>query len=96
MLYTLSHSPTQCDLSALLRLMLEGDALLLMQDGVLAGMAGSTYLELLLFSVPISLYALQDDLEARGLVGFFSHKITIIGYNHFIELTEKHHSQMAW
>ncbi|USS95582.1 sulfurtransferase complex subunit TusB [Serratia symbiotica] len=95
MLYTLSHSPTQCDLSALLRLMVEGDALLLIQDGVLAGLAGSAHLELL-FSVPISLYALQDDLEARGLAGCFSHKITIIGYNHFVELTEKHRRQMAW
>lgn len=95
MLYTLSHSPTQCDLSALLRLMVKGDTLLLIQDGVLAGLADSAYLKLL-FSVPLSLYALQDDLEARGLVGYFSHKITIIGYNHFVKLTEKHRRQIAW
>lgn len=60
MLYTLSHSPNQCDLPALLRLTAEGDALLLLQDGVLAGLAGSAHLELLL-AAPISLYALQDD-----------------------------------
>jgi len=95
MLYTLSHSPTQCDLPALLRLTTQGDDLLLLQDGVLAGLAGSTHLELLL-NAPISLYALKDDLEARGLIGHFSHKITVVGYNHFVELTEKHHSQMAW
>jgi tRNA 2-thiouridine synthesizing protein B len=75
--------------------MAEGDAMLLMQDGVLAGLAGCSYLELL-FSVPISFYALQDDLEARGLVGCFSHNIIIIGYSHFVELTEKHRRQMAW
>ncbi|WP_288400253.1 sulfurtransferase complex subunit TusB [uncultured Serratia sp.] len=95
MLYTLSHSPNQCDLPALLRLAAEGDALLLLQDGVLAGLAGSAHLELLL-AAPISLYALQDDLEARGLNGHFSHKITVVGYNHFVELTEQHRSQMAW
>ncbi|CAI1233483.1 tRNA 2-thiouridine synthesizing protein B [Serratia plymuthica] len=95
MLYTLSHSPTQCDLPALLRLTTQDDDLLLIQDGVLAGLAGSAHLELLL-NAPISLYALQDDLEARGLTGHFSHKITVIGYNHFVELTEKHRSQMAW
>ncbi|CAI1878003.1 sulfurtransferase complex subunit TusB [Serratia proteamaculans] len=95
MLYTLGRSPTQCDLPALLRLAAAGDDLLLLQDGVLAGLAGSAHLELLL-NAPISLYALKDDLEARGLVGHFSHKITVIGYNHFVELTEKHRSQMSW
>jgi tRNA 2-thiouridine synthesizing protein B len=95
MLYTLGRSPTQCDLPALLRLAAAGDDLLLLQDGVVAGLAGSAHLELLL-NAPISLYALQDDLEARGLVGHFSHKITVIGYNHFVELTEKHRSQMSW
>ncbi|CAI1180888.1 tRNA 2-thiouridine synthesizing protein B [Serratia proteamaculans] len=95
MLYTLSRSPSQCDLPALLRLAAAGDDLLLLQDGVLAGLAGSAHLELLL-NAPISLYALQDDLEARGLVGHFSHNITVIGYNHFVELTEKHRSQMSW
>ena len=95
MLFTLSRSPTQCDLPALLRLAAPGDDLLLLQDGVLAGLTGSAHLELLL-NAPISLYALQNDLEARGLVGHFSHSITVVGYNHFVELTEKHRSQMAW
>lgn len=95
MLYTLSHSPNQCDLPALLRLTASGDALLLLQDGVLAGLAGSTPLDLLL-KAPISLYALQDDVEARGLSGYISHNITLISYTHFVELTEKHPGQMAW
>lgn len=95
MLYTLSRSPNQCDLPALLRLTQPGDALLLLQDGVLAGLAGSANLELLL-NASLSLYALQDDLEARGISGYFSHNIALIGYTHFVELTEKHRSQMAW
>lgn len=95
MLYTLSHSPNQCDLPTLLRLTTAGDVLLLLQDGVLAGMAGSTHLELLL-GAPIILFALQEDLEARGLDGHFSNNITVIGYNYFVKLTEEHRSQMAW
>ncbi|KEY58697.1 sulfurtransferase complex subunit TusB [Serratia sp. DD3] len=95
MLYTLSRSPTHCDLPAMLRLMASGDELLLLQDGVLAGLVGSASLDLLL-NAPISLYALQDDLEARGLDGYFSHKIAIISYTDFVRLTEKHHSQIAW
>ncbi|TQI77653.1 tRNA 2-thiouridine synthesizing protein B [Serratia fonticola] len=95
MLYTLSHSPAHCDLPALLRLTAHGDALLLLQDGVVAGLAGSASLDLLI-NAPISLYALQDDLDARGLSGHISHKVSVIGYTHFVELTEKHRNQMAW
>ncbi|AEW44768.1 sulfur transfer protein complex, TusB subunit [Serratia symbiotica str. 'Cinara cedri'] len=95
MLYTLSHSPAQCDLPALLRLIMTGDSILLLQDGVLAGISDSTYLKLL-FNTPASLYALQADLEARGLVSYVSKKITIIEYHHFVTLTEKYHSQIAW
>lgn len=73
MLYTLSHSPNQCDLPALLRLTAQGDALLLLQDGVLAGLAGSAHLELLL-AAPISLYALQDDLELGDWLVIFRTK----------------------
>lgn len=95
MLYTLSRSPSQCDFATLLHLMVKNDDLLLLQDGVLAGLEDSVSLGLLV-SVTASVYALQDDLLARGLMGFFSHNITIIGYNDFVELTEKHRSQIAW
>lgn len=95
MLFTLSHSPSHCDLPALLRLTAEGDDLLLLQDGVLAGLAGSPWLDLLL-NAPISLYALKNDLEARGLIGYISHNFTVIGYTQFVELTERHRNQIAW
>lgn len=95
MFYTLATSPYHCDLSALLRLTGEGDDLLLMQDGVLAGLNGSTVLECVL-RAPISIYALKEDLLARGLIGQISHKITVIGYNDFVALTEKHRQQVAW
>ena len=95
MLYTLGRTPTQCDLPALLRLVQQNDALLLLQDGVLAGLAGSGSLEQLL-DTQVTLYALRDDLDARGLSGHISHKITVISYTGFVALTEKHHSQIAW
>lgn len=95
MLYTLATSPYHCDLSALLRLIGEGDDLLLMQDGVLAGVNGSTALYSVL-RAPISVYALKEDLLARGLIGQISHKITVIGYTDFVSLTVKHRQQVAW
>ncbi|MHA0866887.1 sulfurtransferase complex subunit TusB [Enterobacter wuhouensis] len=95
MLHTLSRSPWQCDIDALMRTLREGDALLLMQDGVLAALEGSRFVEIL-NSAPISVSALKDDLDARGLSGQISAKIDVIGYTEFVNLTVKHASQMNW
>ncbi|WP_279027792.1 sulfurtransferase complex subunit TusB [Gibbsiella quercinecans] len=95
MLFTLSHSPTECDLPALLRLAQPGDALLLLQDGVLAALAGSLHLAQFQ-QAPVVLFALRADVEARGLSGYISHYVTVIGYTEFVELTEKHPAQTAW
>ncbi|MDV5140745.1 MULTISPECIES: sulfurtransferase complex subunit TusB [Yersiniaceae] len=94
MLFTLSQSPFQTDLPALLRLTGQGDDLLLMQDGVLAGLKGSAALDWLL-AAPISLYALKEDVEARGLTAQISDKITLIGYTTFVTLTVKHAQHVA-
>ncbi|QCR34805.1 sulfurtransferase complex subunit TusB [Nissabacter sp. SGAir0207] len=94
MLLTLSHSPFHTDVPALLRLAGEGDDLLLMQDGVLAGLTGSAALDLLL-AAPISLFALKEDVEARGLTGQISDKIALVDYTIFVTLTVKHVQQIA-
>lgn len=95
MLHTLSHSPWQCDTDALLSMLREGDDLLLIQDGVLAALEGSRFVEIL-NSAPISLSVLKDDLDARGLTGQISSKINVVGYTDFVNLTVKHPSQMNW
>lgn len=95
MLHTLSHSPWQCDIEALLRMMREGDDLLLIQDGVLAAIEGSRFVEILT-NAPISVFALKEDLDARGLIGQISSKIDVVGYNDFVNLTVTHASQMNW
>ncbi|WP_368544974.1 sulfurtransferase complex subunit TusB [Enterobacter soli] len=95
MLHTLSHSPWQCDIEALLRMLREGDDLLLIQDGVLAAIEGSRFVEILT-NAPISVSALKEDLDARGLIGQISAKIDVVGYNDFVNLTVSHASQMNW
>lgn len=95
MLYTLSRSPFACDLASLLLTVRSGDDLLLLQDGVIAGVKGTAALVKLLAS-PLGLYALEADLAARGLLAHFSDKITVIGYNDFVSLTVKQPQQMAW
>ena len=95
MLHTLSHSPWQCDIDGLLRMLAEGDELLLIQDGVLAAIEGSRFVEML-NNAPITVSALKEDIAARGLVGQISAKIDVVSYNDFVNLTVKHTTQMSW
>lgn len=95
MLHTLSHSPWQCDIDGLQRMLRDGDALLLIQDGVLAAVEGSRYVEILT-NTPIKVYALKDDIDARGLAGQISARIDVVGYNDFVNLAVAHTSQMNW
>lgn len=95
MLHTLRHSPFQCDLAEILRFMQPGDDLLLIEDGVIAALGNSRALELLL-SAPISVSALQEDIEARGLIAQISSKIECVSYTDFVRLAVKHDQQFAW
>lgn len=95
MLHTLRHSPWQCDFEELLRMLGEGDDLLLIQDGVLAAMEGSRFVEIL-NNAPITVSALKEDIAARGLVGQISAKIDAVSYTDFVNLTVKHATQMSW
>ncbi|ADP10554.1 MULTISPECIES: sulfurtransferase complex subunit TusB [Erwinia] len=95
MLHTLMTSPFRCDLPAILRLLAAGDDVLLLQDGVIAALEGSVALEALL-KAPINLYALKEDLEARGLLAQISSRVTVIGYTDFVQLTVRNLQQMAW
>lgn len=95
MLHTLSHSPWQCDITSLARNLCAGDDLLLMQDGVVAGIEGNDFLDVL-SQKAVSLYALREDVLARGIAARISTRITSIDYNDFVRLVIKHPSQMAW
>ena len=95
MLFTLMHSPFQCDLTALIRTVTPGDDILLLQDGVIAGIADTAALALLL-ALPVSVSALRDDIEARGLSGQISSRIAQIDYTDFVNLKVKQRNQVAW
>ncbi|GHD95246.1 MULTISPECIES: sulfurtransferase complex subunit TusB [Pseudocitrobacter] len=95
MLHTLSISPWHTDMNALMRVLKEGDDLLLRADGVVAAIEGSRFLDILR-SAPISLHVLQEDVEARGLCGQISNSVVRVSYTDFVRLAVKHASQMAW
>lgn len=95
MLYTLMHSPWQCDIDTLLLLLQKEDDLLLLQDGVTAALSGSSMLEKL-HNSPATLWVLREDVEARGLSAQISTSVTCVDYTEFVALTAKHQQQIAW
>lgn len=95
MLHTLSRSPWQCDINGMLRMVQSGDDLLLLQDGVIAAIEDSRFVEIL-YNAPIKVFALKEDIAARGLNGQISAKIDVISYTDFVNLAVKHTSQMSW
>ena len=95
MLHTLSVSPWHADIAAMLRVMDHCDDLLLLSDGVTAAIAGGRFLEILQ-SAPITLYVLQDDVDARGLAGQIADSVGRVSYTDFVRLTVKHAGQLAW
>lgn len=95
MLHTLSVSPWHADIAAMLRLMEHGDDLVLLSDGVTAAIADGRFLEILQ-SAPITLYVLQDDVDARGLAGQIADSVVRVDYTDFVSLTVKHEGQLAW
>ena len=95
MLHTLSVSPWHADIAAMLRLMEQGDDLLLLSDGIAAAIAGGRFLEILQ-SAPITLYVLQDDVDARGLTGQIADSVGRVSYTDFVRLAVKHAGQLAW
>ena len=95
MLHTLSRSPWHCDIESLLSMLREGDTVLLIQDGVLAAVEGSRFVDILC-NAPISVSALKDDIDARGLSGQISTKIDVVSYTDFVNLAIQHTGQMNW
>lgn len=95
MLHTLSHSPWHCDIDSMMRMLHEGDALLLVQDGVIAAIDGTRFVDIL-SNAPITVSALKDDIDARGLTGQISAKINVVSYTDFVNLAVQHSGQMNW
>ena len=95
MLFTLSTSPWHADIAGMLRLMGEGDDLLLVADGVLAAVEHSHFVEILR-AAPISIHVLNEDAHARGLCAQISSDVIVVSYTDFVRLTVKHAAQISW
>jgi tRNA 2-thiouridine synthesizing protein B len=93
MLHIVNKSPTERSaLASCLRVAQDGQALLLIEDGVYAA-TGNTLAEA---SQRLKVYALAPDLQARGLAGKAAAGITPIDYAGFVDLVAEHATSQSW
>jgi len=99
MLFTVNKSPFGTDhLQSALRVAPKGSPILLYEDGVYGALEGTRTAELVKSAlVEHAIYALQADLEARGLSvpgqagpSKMINGIQVVGYDGFVELVEQH------
>lgn len=98
MLHIVNKSPFQTStLDTCLRLAQPGHALLLIEDAVYAATAGSaTEARVRLACASLKVYALQPDLDARGVTTRLIDGITLVDYAGFVDLTVDHATSHAW
>ena len=91
-----SHLQTK-SLQSCLRLAKPGQALLLIEDAVYAatsaGAAGSGIAEAI---KQLKVYALQPDVEARGMAGKLVDGVTAVDYAGFVDLVAEHSNNQTW
>jgi tRNA 2-thiouridine synthesizing protein B len=98
MLHIVNKSPFEkTSLSSCLRAAGSGGALLLIEDGVYAVVKNSAVekdLRGAMAGMPV--YALQADVEARGLADRVIDGVKLVGYDGFVDLVAEHGSSQSW
>lgn len=94
MLHTLNKSPFEHRaLNHCLRFIDKQSELLLIEDGVYAAMQSNPFAEQLR---AVSVYALANDINARGVSDKLLPFVKVINYEEFVELCCKHDKVHAW
>jgi tRNA 2-thiouridine synthesizing protein B len=98
MLHIINKSPFQTStLDSCLRMAQPGSAVLLIEDGVYAATVGSAVEERLRQAgTTLKVYALQPDMDARGVTGKLIDGVTLVDYGGFVDLAEKYHTSHSW
>ena len=91
-----SHAQTT-SLQSCLRFAKAGHALLLIEDAVYAATtAGATACGLSAAIAELKVYALQPDVEARGMAGKLIDGVTAVDYAGFVDLVTEHPNNQSW
>jgi tRNA 2-thiouridine synthesizing protein B len=98
MLHIVNKSPSQTrTLDSCLRLAQAGDALLLIEDGVYAATTRSPAAGAVRQAAArLKVYALQADLDARGVATALLEGVTPIDYGGFVDLVAEHPNNQSW
>ncbi len=91
MLHTVNHSPFRSEsLTTVLRYLLPGDVLLLIEDGVYGAQENTSFSDKLKQAMANNqVCVLEPDLKARG-IGNLIDGVKKVDYDGFVELTEQH------
>ncbi len=98
-LHTVNKSPFErTSLASCLRFASKGSAVLLLEDGVVGAMQGTSLAPRLTEAMEsITIYALGPDLQARGLEqSQVMDGIRVVDYAGFVDLTVEHDRVQAW
>jgi tRNA 2-thiouridine synthesizing protein B len=91
-----SHTHTSA-LQSCLRLARPGHALLLIEDAIYAATtAGAPSAGLAAALAQLKVYALQPDVDARGMAGKLVDGVTAIDYAGFVDLVAEHPNNQSW
>jgi tRNA 2-thiouridine synthesizing protein B len=95
-LHIVSSSPFQTHaLQSALKVVLNGDAILLIENGVYAAVDEPKMALILAAADDLMVYALVEDLNARALPSLGKHVIKA-SYTDFVQLVCQHHNSVSW
>tara|TARA_Y100000590_G_scaffold438092_1_gene560486 strand:- start:2489 stop:2797 length:309 start_codon:yes stop_codon:yes gene_type:complete len=98
-LHTINKSPFENNsLESCLSLLAPDSSILFIEDAVIAAMQNTRFSSLVQSKLEaFKVYALQPDLDARGLDGEkVISGIEVIGYDDFVDLAVSHKSVQSW
>ena len=98
MLHTVNKSPLERNaLQSCLEHAKPGSAVLLMEDAIYGASTGTTASGMVKDAMSnVTIYALQPDVDARGMAGKVMDGIKLIGYGEFVDLVTEHAKTQAW
>ena len=98
MLHIVNKSPFQTGtLESCLRMAQPGSAVLLIEDGIYAATVGSgTETRVRQACASVKFYALQPDMDARGVTAKLIDGVSLVDYSGFVDLTLEYSTSHSW
>jgi tRNA 2-thiouridine synthesizing protein B len=98
MLHTINKSPFERNaLDSCLAHAKKGSAILLIEDGVYGATQGTAAANKLAAAMKdVAVYALQADVETRGMQGRLIDGVKLVDYGGFVDLVTQHQNTQAW